>query len=43
LEDYYRGISGEHPDWDDYREAMVRERRVLVRIELIKAGPDRSG
>jgi PPOX class probable F420-dependent enzyme len=43
LVDYYRGISGEHPDWDDYRAAMVAERRVLVRIELTKAGPDRSG
>jgi PPOX class probable F420-dependent enzyme len=43
LEDYYREISGEHPDWDDYRAAMVRERRVLVRIELEQAGPDRSG
>jgi PPOX class probable F420-dependent enzyme len=43
LEDYYRGISGEHPDWADYRAAMERERRVLVRIELVKAGPDRSG
>jgi PPOX class probable F420-dependent enzyme len=43
LEDYYRRISGEHPDWDDYRSAMVRERRVLVRIELVKAGPDRAG
>jgi PPOX class probable F420-dependent enzyme len=43
LEDYYRGISGEHPDWADYRAAMQRERRVLVRIELVKAGPDRSG
>jgi PPOX class probable F420-dependent enzyme len=43
LEDYYRDISGEHPDWDDYRAAMVAERRVLLRIELAKAGPDRSG
>ncbi|HEY2204253.1 MAG TPA: PPOX class F420-dependent oxidoreductase [Pseudonocardia sp.] len=43
LEDYYRGVSGEHPDWDDYREAMRRERRVLVRMELTRAGPDRSG
>ena len=43
LEDYYRRISGEHPDWDDYRSAMVREQRVLVRIELVKAGPDRAG
>jgi PPOX class probable F420-dependent enzyme len=43
LVDYYRGISGEHPDWDDYRAAMVRDRRVLVVVELTKAGPDRSG
>jgi len=43
LEDYYRGISGEHPDWDEYREAMRRERRVLVRVVLERAGPDRSG
>jgi hypothetical protein len=43
LEDYYRGISGEHPDWDEYREAMRSERRVLVRVVLERAGPDRSG
>jgi len=29
---YYRDLSGEHPDWDDYRAAMVRDRRVLARI-----------
>ncbi|HEX6312770.1 MAG TPA: PPOX class F420-dependent oxidoreductase [Acidimicrobiia bacterium] len=40
---YYRSISGEHPDWDDYRAAMERERRVLVRIAVERAGPDRSG
>ncbi|MCP2260549.1 PPOX class probable F420-dependent enzyme [Streptoalloteichus tenebrarius] len=43
LEDYYRRISGEHPDWDEYRAAMRAERRVLLRIELTRAGPDRSG
>jgi len=43
LVSYYRSISGEHPDWDDYRSAMERERRVLVRITLDRAGPDRSG
>ncbi len=43
LEDYYRRVSGEHPDWPDYRAAMERERRVLLRIELERAGPDRSG
>jgi PPOX class probable F420-dependent enzyme len=43
LIDYYRSIAGEHPDWDDYRAAMERERRVIVRIELARAGPDRQG
>jgi len=43
LVEYYRSISGEHPDWDDYRAAMEQERRVLVRIDLERAGPDRTG
>ncbi len=43
LVDYYRRVSGEHDDWDDYRAAMQREDRVLVRMELTAAGPDRSG
>ncbi|SEK38291.1 PPOX class F420-dependent oxidoreductase [Nonomuraea pusilla] len=40
---YYRSVSGEHPDWDDYRAAMVRDRRVVMRITLSHAGPDRHG
>ena len=43
LVDYYRRVSGEHDDWDDYREAMRRERRVLLRVTLDRAGPDRAG
>ena len=43
LVDYYRRVSGEHPDWDDYRQAMRRDRRVIVAITLTRAGPDRSG
>jgi PPOX class probable F420-dependent enzyme len=43
LVEYYRRISGEHPDWDDYRSAMTRERRVAVRVTLTRAGPDISG
>jgi PPOX class probable F420-dependent enzyme len=43
LVDYYRSVSGEHPDWDDYRQAMQSERRVLLRISIERAGPDRSG
>ena len=40
---YYRDISGEHPDWDDYRAAMEREQRLLLRIAVSKAGPTVSG
>lgn len=43
LEDYYRSLSGEHPDWDDYRAAMVREQRCLIRITPTAAGPNVSG
>jgi PPOX class probable F420-dependent enzyme len=43
LVEYYRSISGEHPDWDDYRAAMARDRRVIVRITITRAGPDTSG
>lgn len=43
LVDYYRRVRGEHDDWDAYRQAMRDERRVLVRITIEDAGPDRSG
>jgi PPOX class probable F420-dependent enzyme len=43
LIDYYQRFPGENPDWDEYRERMRRERRVLVRITLERAGPDRRG
>jgi PPOX class probable F420-dependent enzyme len=43
LVDYYRRVGGEHPDWDDYRAAMRRERRVLLRVTLTHAGPDTHG
>jgi PPOX class probable F420-dependent enzyme len=43
LVDYYRRISGEHPDWDDYRAAMERDRRVMILIDIERAGPDRAG
>ena len=39
LVDYYRRISGEHPDWDDYRRAMRQQQRVLVRVSIDAAGP----
>jgi PPOX class probable F420-dependent enzyme len=43
LEEYYRRTVGEHDDWDDYREAMRREQRVLLRLTAQRAGPDRKG
>jgi hypothetical protein len=43
LVDYYRRVLGEHPDWDDYRRAMREEKRVLLRITIQRAGPDRQG
>lgn len=43
LEDYYRRISGEHPDWEDYRAAMRRDKRLIVRVTIDRAGPEVSG
>jgi PPOX class probable F420-dependent enzyme len=43
LMEYYRLVSGEHPDWDDYRSAMERDRRVILRVSMTRAGPDISG
>ena len=43
LVDYFRGISGEHDDWDEYRRSMAAERRVLIRITARRAGPDSKG
>jgi PPOX class probable F420-dependent enzyme len=43
LIDYYKRFPGENPDWDEYRERMRREQRVLIRITLERAGPDRQG
>jgi PPOX class probable F420-dependent enzyme len=43
LVDYYRSVSGEHPDWADYRAAMVRDQRVIVRFGIERAGPTVSG
>ncbi len=43
LIDYYRRLSGEHEDWDDYRSAMERDQRLIIRVNIERAGPDRSG
>ena len=43
LIDYYKRFPGDNPDWDDYRARMERERRVLIRVSVERAGPDRQG
>ncbi len=43
LVDYYRRLSGEHPDWDDYRATMEKDKRLVLRVTIERAGPDRSG
>jgi PPOX class probable F420-dependent enzyme len=43
LVDYYRRVSGEHPDWQEYREAMASEHRVLLRITVDRSGPTTQG
>lgn len=43
LVDYYKRVVGEHPDWADYRQAMEREKRVLIYINIDRVGPERSG
>ena len=37
LVEHYRGLMGEHADWDAYRQAMVEERRVVVRFRATRA------
>ena len=44
LVDYYRQVRGEeHPDWDDYRAAMTRDQRVILRFDVHRAGPSQHG
>ena len=40
---YYRLGFGEHSDWDDYRGAMVRDKRVIIRVAIDRAGPTVMG
>ncbi len=39
----YRAVAGEHPDWDEFRAAMTKERRVLLGLTIERVGPTRSG
>jgi PPOX class probable F420-dependent enzyme len=43
LVDYYRGIAGEHPDWDEYRTAMRRQGKSLIRVRIDDWGPVATG
>ncbi|MFD0690194.1 PPOX class F420-dependent oxidoreductase [Actinomadura fibrosa] len=43
LVEYYRGIAGEHPDWDEYREAMRRQGKSLIRVTIDRWGPIATG
>ncbi len=43
LVEYFRSISGEHPDWAEYRAAMVRQGKALLRITIHAWGPVATG
>ena len=43
LVEYFRCISGEHPDWDEYREAMRRQGKCLIEIDIERWGPVAKG
>jgi PPOX class probable F420-dependent enzyme len=43
LVEYFRVISGEHPDWDEYREAMQRQGKCLIRVTISGWGPIATG
>ena len=43
LVEYYRNIAGEHPDWDEYRAAMLRQNKSLIRVTPRRWGPVATG
>jgi PPOX class probable F420-dependent enzyme len=43
LVDYYRAIAGEHPDWDEYRGAMTKQGKCLIRVTPRRWGPVATG
>ncbi|OKH78844.1 pyridoxamine 5'-phosphate oxidase [Mycobacterium sp. SWH-M3] len=43
LVDYFRAIAGDHPDWDEYRQAMVDQGKCLIRITPRRWGPVATG
>ncbi len=43
LVEYFRVISGEHPDWDEYRAAMTKQGKCLIRVTAERWGPVATG
>jgi PPOX class probable F420-dependent enzyme len=43
LVEYFRVISGEHPDWDEYRQAMRDQGKSLIRVTIESWGPIATG
>jgi PPOX class probable F420-dependent enzyme len=43
LVDYFRAVAGEHPDWDEYREAMLKQGKSLLRITPTRWSPVATG
>ncbi|MDZ4270889.1 MAG: PPOX class F420-dependent oxidoreductase [Mycobacterium sp.] len=43
LVEYFRSVAGEHPDWDEYRQAMVNQRKCLIRVTPQRWGPVATG
>ena len=43
LVEYYRNVAGEHPDWDEYRAAMVAQGKSIIRVTIERWGPVATG
>ncbi|MFF3326071.1 PPOX class F420-dependent oxidoreductase [Streptomyces sp. NPDC002889] len=43
LVEYFRNVAGEHPDWDEYREAMIKQGKSIIRITPRRWGPIATG
>lgn len=43
LVDYYRTLRGDHPDWNEYRQAMNDDQRCIVQFAVTRVGPDPQG
>ncbi|NVN51321.1 PPOX class F420-dependent oxidoreductase [Mycolicibacterium hippocampi] len=43
LVEYFRSVAGEHPDWEEYRQAMIDQRKCLIRVTPQRWGPVATG